>query len=203
MAGGYIQVPPDSTGKKLNARYRAIEGTAGYEQYVALQGLPTFYCLAPSVALAQNKHLFSIYNDAGSGYLIRVPKLSIVNMSLTSVTGVGVELDFMRTTSQSGGTVITPQKADTADVNLTAAIHIATGATIAEGALLWPVTLNNDEIPLTLNATPLLDFNMIPRGMDVKPLCVRPGEGFSIKQITSTTVGLWSILAVITVEDVA
>jgi hypothetical protein len=44
------------------------------------------------------------------------------------------------------------------------AIHIATGATIAEGALMWPVTLNNDEIPLTLNATPLLDFNMIPRG---------------------------------------
>jgi hypothetical protein len=71
MAGGYIQVPPDSTGKKLNARYRAIEGTAGYEQYVAWQGLPTFYCLAPSVALAQNKHLFSIYNDAGSGYLIQ------------------------------------------------------------------------------------------------------------------------------------
>jgi hypothetical protein len=158
MAGGYIQVPPDSTGKKLNARYRAIEGTAGYEQYVAWQGLPTFYCLAPSVALAQNKHLFSIYNDAGSGYLIHVPRLSIVNMSLTSVTGVGVELDFMRTTSQSGGTVITPQKADTADVNLTAAIHIATGATIAEGALLWPVTLNNDEIPLTLNATPLPDI---------------------------------------------
>ncbi len=73
MAGGYIQVPPDSTGKKLNARYRAIEGTAGYEQYVALQGLPTFYCLTPSVTLAQNKHLFSIYNDAGSGYLIRCP----------------------------------------------------------------------------------------------------------------------------------
>jgi len=193
MAGGYIQVPPDSTGKKLNARYRAIEGTAGNEQYVSLQWLPTFYCLAPSVALAQNKHLFSIYNDAGSGYLIRVPRLSIVNMSLTSVSGVGVELDFMRTTSQSGGTVITPQKADTADVNLTAAIHIATGATIAEGAMLWPVTLN---------ATPLLDFNMIPRGMDVKPLCIRPGEGFSIKQITNTSVGLWSILAVITAEDI-
>ena len=136
MAGRYIQVPPDSIGKKLNARYRAIEGTAGYEQYVALQGLPTFYCLARSISLAQNKHLFSIYNDAGSGYLIRVPRLSIVNMSLTSVSGVGVELDFMRTTSQSGGTVITPQKADTADVNLTAAIHIATGATVAEGALL-------------------------------------------------------------------
>jgi hypothetical protein len=202
MAGGYIQVPPDSIGKKLNARYRAIEGTAGYEQYVALQGLPTFYCLARSISLAQNKHLFSIYNDTGSGYLIRVPRLSIVNMSLTSVSGVGVELDFMRTTSQSGGTVITPQKADTADVNLTATIHIATGATIAEGALLWPVTLNNDEIPLTLNATPLLDFNMIPRGMDVKPLCIRPGEGFSIKQITNTSVGLWSILAVITAEDI-
>jgi len=202
MAGGYIQVPPDSTGKKLNARYRAIEGTAGYEQYVALQGLPTFYCLARSISLAQNKHLFSIYNDTGSGYLIRVPRLSIVNMSLTSVSGVGVELDFMRTTSQSGGTVITPQKADTADVNLTATIHIATGATVAQGALLWPVTLNNDEIPLTLNATPLLDFNMIPRGMDVKPLCIRPGEGFSIKQITNTSVGLWSILAVITAEDI-
>ena len=123
-------------------------------------------------------------------------------MSLTSVSGVGVELDIMRTTSQSGGTVITPQKADTADVNLTAAIHIATGATIVEGALLWPVTLNNDEIPLTLNATPLLDFNMIPRGMDVKPLCIRPGEGFSIKQITNTSVGLWSILAVITAENI-
>jgi len=68
---------------------------------------------------------------------------------------------------------------------------------------MWPVTVNNDEIPLTLNATPLLDFNMIPRGMDVKPLCIRPGEGFSIKQITNTAVGLWSVLAVITVEDAA
>jgi hypothetical protein len=29
------------------------------------------------------------------------------------------------------------------------------------------------------------------------------GEGFSIKQITNTTVGLWSILAVITAEDAA
>ena len=203
MAGGYIQVPPDSAGKKLNARYRAIEGGAGYEQYVALHGLPTFYCLAPSVNLAQNKHLFSLYNDAGSGYLIRIPRLSIVNMSLTSLTGVGVELDFMRTTSQSGGTAITPQKADTSDTDLAAGIHIATGATIAEGALMWPVTLNNDEVPLTLNAVPLLDFNMIPRGMDVKPLCIRPGEGFSIKQITSTVVGLWSVLAVITAEDIA
>lgn len=43
MAGGYIQVPPDSTGKKMNARYRAIEGGAGYEQYVAWHGLPTFF----------------------------------------------------------------------------------------------------------------------------------------------------------------
>jgi hypothetical protein len=88
MAGGYIQVPPDSTGKKLNARYRAIEGGAGYEQYVAWHGLPTYYCLASGVALAQNKHLFSIYNDAGSGYLIRIPRLSVVNMSLTAHTGL-------------------------------------------------------------------------------------------------------------------
>lgn len=203
MAYGYIQVPPDSTGKKMNARYRAIEGGAGYEQYVAIHGLPTYYCLAPSVALAQNKHLLSIYNDAGSGYLIRIPRLSIVNMSLTTIYGVGVELDFMRTTSQSGGTVITPQKADTADANLAAGIHIAAGATIGEGDWLWPMTINNDEIPLTGNAAPLSEFNLIPRGLDIKPLCIRPGEGFSIKQITNTAVGLWSVLAVITVEDVA
>lgn len=201
MAYGYIQVPPDSTGKKMNARYRAIEGGAGYEQYVALHGLPTYYCLASNVSLAQNKHLFSIYNDAGSGYLIRIPRLSIVNMSLTYVNGVGVELDFMRITSLSSGTIITPQKADTADTDLASGIHIATSATIAEGELLWPVTINNDEIPLTLNPTPLSEFNLMPRGVDIKPLCIRPGDGFSVKQITSTTVGLWSVLAVITVED--
>lgn len=204
MADTFIALPPDSTGKKLRTRDKLIAGNTVHEQAVFSAALPTFYALADAVAFAANKHHLSIMNAAGSGKMVSIKKLYHINLALAAVTGVPLRFDVKKASVVTGGTAITPVSCDTDDT-LPAGITVATGAaSVTEGAILYPVTTQNDE--LTAANTAVANYlammtNLQPEGGEIKEFRLRPGEGMTIKQITSSTVGSFAWFLVFTVDD--
>lgn len=203
MPESFIQLPPDSTGKQLRTRTKVILGQTVHEQAVYQTALPTFFAIADVVALAANKHHVSIFNGAGSGKMVTIRKLFQINLSLSAVTGVALRFDIRRSTVQSAGTAITPVSADTDDT-LPAGITVATGATVTNGGLLFPFTTQSDE--LTASNAAVANYltqynNLMMESNEIKELRLRPGEGFTVQQITSSTVGSFAWLVAFTVDD--
>lgn len=203
MAESYTQVPPNSTGNKMRTRSRVIGAYTVHEQGVFTAALPTYYAMADAVAFAANKQHISIFNNAGSNQVIAIRKMFHINLSLAAVTGVAVRFDVKKTTAQSVGTAITANSADSANPALSG-LQIATGATVTEGAILYPITTQNDELTAanTAIANYLMQFgNLALEGIEQQEYRLRPGEGMTVKQITSTTVGSFAWLIAFTVES--
>lgn len=204
MPESYIQLPPDSTGKKMRARERVIGANTVYEQGVFQTAPASYIALADAVTFAANKQKFSLLNGAGSGVVLNVQKLFLIDTQLATATGVMVREDVKRISTLSGGTAITPQTVDSDNPSLPAEVIAATNGTVTEGALLFPLTFNNDEVGATMGfptAQLLAGLNWIPEGNEIQSLRLREGEGFTIKQITSTTVGSFAYMCVFTVDD--
>lgn len=205
MPESYIQVPPNSTGSKVRTRSRVIGANTVHEQAVYQAALPTYYALADAVTCAQNKQVISILNDTGSGKVVALKKLFIINTQLSTVTGVALRSDVKRATAHSGGTVVTPASADSANPAIPAQITVRTAATsVTESTLLFPLTYTNDELGATQafpTAQLMAGLNWFPEGAEVQEVRLREGEGLTIKQITNSSVGQFAWLLVFTVDD--
>jgi hypothetical protein len=168
-----------------------------------LDSLETWIGYADAVAYAANKQMISLLNASGSGKIVKVRKLFLVNLALAAVTGVAVRLDVKRITAHSAGTVITPQAMDSQNAVLPVGITLRTGSTVTEGALLFPITMANDEVGAT-QAFPssllMQGFNWLFEHDATQDLVLREGEGLTVKNITSTTVGSLGIILLFTVE---
>jgi hypothetical protein len=206
MAESYTQVPPNSTGNKMRTRSRLVGADTVHEQAIFTAAMPTYYVLADAVALAQNKHHLALFNGVGSGVMLCVKKLFQINLSLAAVTGVALRFDIKRSTAQSVGTAITPQTMDSANAALPAQVACATGATVTEGGLLFPFTTQSDEIAAanTAVANFLTQYNnLILESTEMQELRLREGEGMTVKQITSSTVGSFAWLLAFTAEPLS
>lgn len=204
MAESFFAVPPDSTGKKIRTRDRVVGANTVHEQAVYQSALPTYYALADAVAFAANKQHISILNAVGSGKVVAIRKLFHINLALAAITGVACRFDVKRITAHSGGAAVVPQSADSDNPAL-AGVTVITGATSAtEGAILYPVTVQNDEIAASNAAVAnylAQMMNLQPESMEMQELRLRPGEGMTVKQITSTAVGSFAWLMCFTVDD--
>lgn len=203
MAETNLPVPPDSTGQKLRMRSRKRGANDVVEQAVFMHQAETWMALADAVAFAANKHHWSIFNASGSGKVVQLLDLRYIDLSIAAVTGVGIRFDIKRVTASSAGTAITCEATDTTNAALPAGVTVRTNGTITEGNLLWPATLSNDEIPLTGLNTNWLGNTILPAWGDSRavPLTFREGQGLTVKQITSSTVGSYAWLGIFTVED--
>lgn len=202
MAETFIQLAPDSTGKKLRTRTKTILGETVHEQAVYQTALPTFYAVADAVALAANKHHISVWNGTADK-MVTVRKLFQINLQLASATGVALRFSAFRSTAQSAGTAITPVSADLDDT-LPAGVTVATGATVTNGSLLFPYVTQNDEMTAanTAVANYLTQYNnLLIADPEMKELRLRPSQGFTMQQITSSTVGSFGWLLAFTVDD--
>lgn len=168
--------------------------------------LPTWYAFADAVGFdgSGNKHFFSILNGAGSGKILKVHGLWLVNLQLDAVTGVGVRFEVKRIATLTGGSAITTYAADTRNTALPSQVSIATGATIGEGAFLWAFSILNDEVA---NATVfpasvgMMGENLIKRPVHyLQSQVLLEQQGLTLKQITATAVGQAGVLCVFTVE---
>lgn len=205
MPESYTQVPPNSTGNKMRTRSRVIGADTVHEQGVFTAALPTYWVLADAVALAANKHHLSIVNESGSGKVVALKKLFQINLALSSVTGVALRFDFKAATAHSGGTSLTPASCDSLNPALPAQITCRTGAaSVTEGAILWPYTTQNDEVNAANSAVANYlsqGLSWLPEGVEMQERRLREGEGVTMKQITSSTVGSFAWLLCFTVDD--
>jgi hypothetical protein len=204
MAESFTQVPPNSTGNKMRTRMRTIGADDVHEQAIFTAALPTYYALADAVALAANKHHIAIFNGAGSGKVIQIKKLFQINLSLSAVTGVALRFDVKKTTAHSAGTAITAQTMDSNNPSIPAQVLIGTNNTITEGALLYPYITQSDEVTAANTAVSnyLTQYgNLILESTEMQEVRLREGQGLTVKQITSSTVGSFAWLMAFTMDD--
>ena len=202
MTEGIVQLPADSTGKKIRTRERTIGANTVQEEGVFIAAGESWVAYANAVAFAANKSHIAIFNAVGSGKVIKCKKLFVINIT-AAVTGIVVRFDINRATAASAGTTITPVSFDTINAALPAGITVRTGGTITDGSLLFPfMGLSEEEtaVQALSKATFHQFMNILMEGNEIQELTLREGEGMTVKQITSSTVGSVGWILVFTVE---
>jgi len=191
LSESYIQLPPDSTGKKVRAFYRSSTGT--YEEVQVSKNIeyvnPIYVVSVSASSVAANKHHLSIWN--GSTYRLRVLRIITAMHSTAAVTGFIMQFLLYRASSVTGGTALTIDKLDPDDPALPSGITASTGATVTiTGAPLAIFTLNPEET----GAQNWIDFT------PPKPIVVKPSTGLTIQQYATAGAGLFNASIYFSVE---
>jgi hypothetical protein len=169
--------------------------------------LPTFFFYSGEVNVGNNKSMASIVNGSGSGKIVCIRKISIVNITTSAVTGTVAEFELRRITSHSGGSDITTEKADTQD-SLPSQITNKIGSTVSGLStsifMSWHKSTDDwGSGTLDVEALQTALDNVLPAyeaNGEQKAITLREGEGITIKCATNTTAGLFEILIEYTVE---
>jgi uncharacterized membrane protein YwzB len=193
LSESYIQLPPDSTGKKVRAVYRGDLGV--YEEIQDCKNIevvnPIYVVAVSASSVAASKHHLAIWN--GSTYRLRVLEIIVGMHSTAAVTGYIMQFLVYRASAVSGGTALTIGMLDPDDPALPAGITAATGATVTvTGPPLAIFTLNPEET----GAFSWIDFR------PPKPIVVKPSTGLTIQQYATAGVGLFNAVVYFSVEVV-
>lgn len=156
-----------------------------------------------AIAFGNNKSMAAIFNGSGSGRIVRVKRIWVLNNQTAAVTGVLTTWALKRSNAQSAGTAVTPTKHDTASEAMPAQVAIATGATVTQTSdvayrqWVW----SNDE-PAASSGTSdefecLIPLNCVfdatTGDADIEPIVLREGQGLDVRHTGSSTVGVCDI----------
>jgi hypothetical protein len=191
VSENYIQLPPDSTGKKVRAIYQS--SLDSYEEVQASKHIeeenPVYAVAVSASAVAASKHHLSIWN--GSSSYIRILKVIVSMHNTATVSGYIMQYIMQRASAVSGGTALTIVKLDNRDPAPPSGISAATGATV------------------TLSEAPIAIFALNPEETGAfcqiqfdppKPIVVAPNEGITIQQYATAGVGLFNAVIYFSVE---
>jgi len=154
---------------------------------------------AIGATFASNKSMAGLFNGSGSGRVLRVYRVWVLNNQTAGVTGVLTTWTLRKTSAQTGGTAIVPTKHDSNSATLVAQIAAATGGTVtltsdvAYRAWVW----SNDE-PAASTGTSDEFETLIPLNCvwdstgdaNIEPIVLREGQGISVHHSGSSAVGL-------------
>lgn len=122
---------------------------------------------------------------------------------LTSGNNGRLRFDLNLISALSAGTDLTPRAHDTAQPvlgNTPAGLLVKTNGTATEAYPYSALSMNNAEILLTGQQIDYQGMNLLPNDDSLQALTLRAGEGFSVKQITASTVGSFGWLLHFTSE---
>lgn len=204
MTQTVVQVPPDSTGSKLQMRSYTRGANTVLSQGVYFDGLPTFRVLAPAIVPAANKYHIVLRNNTGSAQTLYLLGLYAINDNVTAVTGVINQFNFRRVTGTPTMTALTPYAFNSADPALANVVagHTAT-AGLSDSTIILPLTLSSEEQTAVPTNTGMFlhHTNLLPALHPYsRPLALRPDEGVAVKQIGAGTVGALSWILDFSVE---
>jgi hypothetical protein len=163
--------------------------------------IPTYSWWRTFTVGAASQRTLDIFNASGSGKIVKLRKLFLYHDGSVQ-TGVPHIFSLIRTsTVGTGGTVLTGAKQDSNDAaipaQITARMNATGGAT--EGVTVFGIVVDTEETRPATGIAPMI--NWMPEGDDVGDLVLREGEGALVKQITSSTVGIWGCLIVASIVD--
>jgi hypothetical protein len=204
MAQSFTQVPPDSTGNKLQMRQYVRGANTVQSQGVYFDGLPTFRVLAPAIVPAANKYHIVLRNNIGSAQTLYLHGLYAINDGVAAVTGVVNQFNFRRVTGTPTLTAITPYAYNSADPALANVVagHTAT-AGLTDSTIILPLVLSSEENTAVPTNTGMFlhHMNLLPALHPMaRPLALRPDEAVAVKQIGTGTVGALSWIIDFSVE---
>lgn len=161
----------------------------------------TYTVAGLAVTFGNNKSMLGVFNGSGSGRIIRIKRIWVLNNQTTGVTGVLTTWAVRRTTAQSGGTTVTPVKHDTSSETAPAQCLFATGATVTLSDTFRQFMWSNDEPAASTGTSDefecLVPLNCVwdsaTGDTDIEPIVCREGQGISVQHSGSTTVGVADI----------
>lgn len=204
MSTAIIQVPPDSTGSKLQTRSYTRGANTVHSQGVYFDGLPTYRLFTSAIVPATNKYHIVLRNNTGSAQTLYLLAMHAINDNVTAVTGVINQFSFRRVTGTPTLTSVTPyafNSADPALANVTAG-HTAT-AGLTDSTIIQPLVLSSEEnTAVPTNTGMFLHYmNLLPAMHSYgRPLALRPDEGVAVKQVGAGAVGALSWIIDFAVE---
>jgi hypothetical protein len=166
------------------------------------QGEKSFYTIVTGSIIDNDKSMFSIFNDVGSAVDIKLYGLWIVNVQVAAVKGDISVFELRRILGHASGSSVSAVEMSTQD-SLDANVTLKTGATVLgeSQTLISRYQWSSDEwgtgkeeeteqhslqtlIPLWTR----VDEN-------VKPLTLKPGQGFTVKHAVNSKNGKFDIHA--------
>ena len=154
---------------------------------------------AIGATFANNKSMCALFNGSGSGRVLRVYRVWVLNNQTAGVTGVLTTWTLRRSSATSGGTAIVPTKHDTASATLPAQVISGTGCTVTltSDVELRRWVWSNDE-PAASTGTSDEFETLIPLNCvwdstgdaNIEPITLREGQGISVHHSGSSAVGL-------------
>ena len=168
----------------------------------------TYTLAAYDVTFAQNKCLLGFYNGSGSGRIVRVYRVIILNNQITAVTGSITNLELRRITAGSGGTTITPFKHDSTNESFPAQVAVATNMTITPSDLYTRVLWSTDEPAINaltideMETSPTLStiWDSAYADSNTEPIVCREGYGVALMNIGATS-GLCDVFFEVTLAS--
>ncbi len=159
----------------------------------------SFTVSGTDLAFGNNKSLLTIFNGVSSAVILRIYRILILNNQTVAVAnGVVTTLEIRRISASSGGSNLTVLKHDTNTSDLDANVTATTGSTDTVGTDIIKMFLWSTDEPAATTATidewQLLPvFNMVwdsgYADTNLEPIVLRAGEGLTIKQPGSNTLG--------------
>lgn len=205
MSSTFTQVPPDSTGDKLQMRSYTRGADVVNSQGVYFDGLPSYRLMIPAIVPAANKYHIVLRNNTGSAQTVYLNGLYCIPDGVTAVTGVINQFNARYVSGTPTLTSVTPLARNSADPALANCVfgHTAT-AGLTDGSIITPFLVSSEEgTAVPVNTSLHLPFmaNLLgPDYFNGRPWALRPNEGFAVKQIGSGTVGTLSWILDFSVE---
>lgn len=161
------------------------------------------YMYRSNISNAINKVMATLNNGAGSGVVVRVYRIYVVNISTAAVTGgMGVYVLDRYTGTPAGGAAVTLIKHNTASANVPAQVTALDGDTAITGTLtsagifrvfcrsndeISPTALTNDELGQVYPMNVIWDGGY--GDSNVEPIVLRESEGLRLYTLNAGTFG--------------
>jgi len=158
----------------------------------------SYFAVFDRIAPAANKYMATLFN-ANADRKVTVNRIFRLNWQVAAVTGVLLEQELRRISARTVGTNVPIQSEDSVDT-LSASIAADTGSTSVtevSGALIRRFFAVSEEVLLATAATVITgQAAFVPDGQLIywrsarsRGLVLRNGQGLTVKNLTSSTVG--------------